>query len=543
MAEDRLLIVRESAGPPAPRPGWRVTTFPELLAQHRGSALIGQLGRYHEARVFTYRRELMHRPFEAALLARLLSRGNCAIEDETGANQSISAVVLIRLWRDWLRDRLAAPGQLRRAEREVQELTATFANRRPPRLDLAGRPAYCRTDLVFGLRAGGSVTHVAGVLNHLQDFVGLPIFLTTDPMPSVSPGIETHIVTPGPLYQNLWEVRNLHFCRYFAETAHRILHGKQLSFLYQRYSVNNYSGVHLSRWLNVPFVLEYNGGEVWANRYWAKRLRHEALSHATEQLNLLAADLIVVVSQPLEQEPLEPGIPRQKILVNPNGVDSDCYSPAVDGTPVWQRNGLVDHLTVGFIGTFGRWHGAEVLAAAFATLLREHPEYRKRVRLLMIGDGLTMPQVRAVLHEGGAGDACVFTGLVPQSQGPAHLAACDILVAPHMPNLDGTRFIGSPTKLFEYMAMGKSIVASNLEQIGEVLEHERTAWLVPPGDEAALASALRRLIDDPALRLRLGHAARRTALHHHTWRQHTSRIINRLHSLCPAVETSRAFAG
>ena len=68
-----------------------------------------------------------------------------------------------------------------------------------------------------------------------------------------------------------------------------------------------------------------------------------------------------------------------------------------------------------------------------------------------------------------------------------------------MPNPDGTPFFGSPTKLFEYMAMGKGIVASDLEQIGEVLEHGRTAWLVPPGDVDALADGLRRLIDDPAL--------------------------------------------
>jgi len=122
----------------------------------------------------------------------------------------------------------------------------------------------------------------------------------------------------------------------------------------------------------------------------------------------------------------------------------------------------------------------------------------------------------------------VFTGLVPQEDGAKYLAACDVLVSPHVPNPDGTPFFGSPTKLFEYMAMGKGIVASRLDQIGEVLEDMTTALLVPPGDVAALANGIARLAGDPALRDRLGAAARRTVLERYTWREHTRRTIDQL---------------
>ena len=71
------------------------------------------------------------------------------------------------------------------------------------------------------------------------------------------------------------------------------------------------------------------------------------------------------------------------------------------------------------------------------------------------------------------------------------LAACDVLASPHMGNPDGTRFFGSPTKLFEYMAMGRAIVASDLEQIGEVLEHVE--------DPARLLRKLRELCSDDGL--------------------------------------------
>jgi glycosyltransferase involved in cell wall biosynthesis len=133
----------------------------------------------------------------------------------------------------------------------------------------------------------------------------------------------------------------------------------------------------------------------------------------------------------------------------------------------------------------------------------------------------------------------VLTGLVPQEEGPAHLAACDILASPHVANADGTPFFGSPTKLFEYMAMGKGIVASNLGQIGQVLEHNRTAWLVVPGDIDALVNGLEHLIDDETLRRTLGAEARREVVARYTWHEHTGRTIARLQEIVGAATDGR----
>ena len=81
-------------------------------------------------------------------------------------------------------------------------------------------------------------------------------------------------------------------------------------------------------------------------------------------------------------------------------------------------------------------------------------------------------------------DRVKLTGLLERDQALRMLAACDVCVSPHVPNPDGTPFFGSPTKLFEYMGLGKPIVASDLDQIGEVIDHERNGLLVPPGDVA-----------------------------------------------------------
>ena len=153
------------------------------------------------------------------------------------------------------------------------------------------------------------------------------------------------------------------------------------------------------------------------------------------------------------------------------------------------------------------------------------------MRFLFVGDGERRASTERMVLEGGRGDRVIFTGLVPQHETPAYLAACDICVSPHVPNTDGTAFFGSPTKLFEYLATGRPVLASDLGQIGEVLDHERNAVLVPPGDVDALVLGLVRLADDPDLRRRLGEEGRRDARTRFSWTAHVRRILDRLKTL------------
>jgi glycosyltransferase involved in cell wall biosynthesis len=237
--------------------------------------------------------------------------------------------------------------------------------------------------------------------------------------------------------------------------------------------------------------------------------------------------MITVVSKPLKDELIGRGVPAEKILVNPNGVDPQRYRPDIDGGRVRRQYGLEGKTIVGFIGTFGSWHGAEVLAEAAVKLIKEL-KIPADAHFLFIGDGVRLPETKRIIRKGGIEERVTFTGLVPQEQGAEYLAACDILVAPHVPNPDGSPFFGSPTKLFEYMAMGRGIVASNLDQIGEVLEHGKTAWLVPPGNVEGLAAGILVLVSDKELRDRLGRNARTEVLQNYIWKQHVARTMDKL---------------
>lgn len=433
---------------------------------------------------------------------------------------------LPRIAANLLADVWALPYQILR-QRQGARLAMKQAGARLLSSGAPARALYLRSDHWFGTHSGGSVGHVCGVIAGLRRHGIATEVVATDRLAGVPSDAQFHLCRP--VYgagRNVPCVPELAYNDRMTDFADRYWTAWRPDFIYQRLSLCNFAGAALRRRHGVPYICEYNGSLAWMARHWDKRpLLLERTSLAIEEVALSAADLVVVVSDASRKELLERGLPPDRILVNPNGVDPDIYYPEVDGSAVRARFGIGEEIVIGFIGTFGKWHGAEKLGLAFARLLTERPGLRSRLRLLMIGDGPMKPAAEQALRGRGAADRAVFTGLVPQEQGPAHLAACDILVSPHVPNPDGTPFFGSPTKLFEYMAMGKPILASDLDQIGEVLRHGDTAWMVRPGDEAALAQGLAALIDDPALRVRLGAAARRDAVAKHSWAAHVERIL------------------
>jgi glycosyltransferase involved in cell wall biosynthesis len=478
------------------------------------------------------------RPFAFAILARLSSRGPVYMLDESGERQPIAVRDLMR-WAGQIAVEPIARASLVRAVRDGVDREFAALGTQPRRVfDPTRGCAFLRTDLSFGVKAGGSVGHIAGVINNLQQLGLQPIFVTTDRVPTVDKAIETHLVCASERFWSYRELPTFVMDDVFGHKADDVLRHRKPGFIYQRHSLNNFVGVRVARQYGVPLVVEYNGSEIWVSRHWSARaLAYGDLSRRIEDLNFAAADLIVVVSDAIQQELAARGVSADKVLVNPNGVDVDAYSPAIDGSGVRARHGLGSTLVFGFIGTFGVWHGADVLAEAYNRLIERRPDLRDATRLLFIGDGPRMARVRAIVDGGPAPANVVFAGLVPQADGPAHLAACDVLVSPHVPNSDGTPFFGSPTKLFEYMAMGRAIVASDLDQVGQVLAHGDTAWLVTPGDPGSLHLGMERVADDADLRRRLGDRARSAVVARHSWRRHTRRIIDALTAIAaPAAD-------
>jgi glycosyltransferase involved in cell wall biosynthesis len=275
-------------------------------------------------------------------------------------------------------------------------------------------------------------------------------------------------------------------------------------------------------------VLEYNGSEVWIAKHWDPTRFLPWLS-ICEEISLAAAALITVVSDALKNELIERGIPEDRILVNPNAVDPDIFHPDCGGHEIRRQLGFApNQVVVGFIGSFSYWHGIGVLQEAIRVLLREQEFNRclPELRFLLVGDGPLSPEIREALEPYSRRGWVVFTGQLPHEQAPRYLDAADILVSPHVPMSDGQPFFGSPTKLFEYMAMSKAIVASDLDQLARVLTHMQSGWLVEPGNFSELAHAIQLLAGRLDLRKQLGERARAAALAEHTWQQNAQRVLS-----------------
>ena len=343
--------------------------------------------------------------------------------------------------------------------------------------------------------------------------------ISNDDIAGLSDG-NISIIKPEPVgaTRAIFEIHNNNI---FTRGALPLIEQRPPDFIYQRYARFGWAGVVARLRTGRPLFLEYNGSEVWVGRHW-DRVGLLGLLARYERLNLAAAARIFVVSE-VERRNLEAaGVAPGKIVLNPNGVDPDVFSPGIGGEQVRNELGVKDGETlVGFVGSFGPWHGVLTLAEAIRKIPDSHP-----IRFLMVGAGSLQSQVKELLKAETKQRRVIFTGAVEHEKVPALLDACDVLVSPHVPLADGSDFFGSPTKIFEYMAMGKGIVASRLGQIGEVLEHEKTALLVEPGDANELSDAIVRLAESYELREKLGAAARRAAIERHTWKRNAQRVLD-----------------
>jgi len=421
---------------------------------------------------------------------------------------------------------VAASVDAQRALRHARHDLDRLRRAPPEQAHVDGRSIlYLNANLWFGLKAGGSIAHVAGVVNALVDR-GYELTLATTGQPvGVTPAAALRTLRP-PQFFGLPVESNLYR---FGVSVPRQLQGlPRPSFVYQRLSLGSYAGVVAARRYGVPLVLEYNGSEVWVARNWGRPLRYESLAQDAEDASLHHAQLVVTVSEALADEVRRRGVPAKRIVWHPNGVDAGLFAPerfaAGERLRLRSDYGIsADATLVTFVGTFGRWHGVDILASA----IRRAAEWAREanVRFMLVGDGLMMADVRREVA--GLDDLVVFAGLVPQAATRLYLAASDVLVSPHVPNEDGSPFFGSPTKLFEYMAAEKAIVASDLDQIGDVLRDD-LAILVRPGDADDLVRGVREAVGDPARRVTLGRRARRRVLDRYTWTHHVDAILERL---------------
>jgi glycosyltransferase involved in cell wall biosynthesis/ubiquinone/menaquinone biosynthesis C-methylase UbiE len=448
--------------------------------------------------------------------------------------------------RTWMRAQLSAERLKRRRSKRIIEALSDRVKPVPPAWSgelcrgatLAGTGIYLRMDFWAPIHSGGSYGHTCYVAKELARATERFVCFMAHRFSLIDELGLRQVVLPTPPGQ-VSEDTIVEASRHYFPILREQVRSLEPAYIYERLVLGNIAGAALSQELQIPYIVEYNGSEISMRKSFdGSSYVYEDVYLRAEMLAFEQATLISVVSEEVKRDLVARGVLASKILVNPNGVDLDAYAPpdSEEQRDIRAELGVpVDACVVGFSGTFGGWHGVDVLAAALPRICAQEPN----VHFLLIGDGHYKHLVDTAVATHALAGRVTSAGRVPQTVGARMLKACDMYVSPHNSHMVDSRFFGSPTKIFEYMAMAGGIVASELEQIGVVLSPalrvrdfaadvsvtDQRAVLCTPGDEDEFVDAVVQLARHPDVSRRLGRNARAAAAAEYSWRGHVRRTL------------------
>ena len=277
-------------------------------------------------------------------------------------------------------------------------------------------------------------------------------------------------------------------------------------------------GQALRAHIDRPLVYEVRSffESVWsAGDEWGESGDQYHRRFARETGAMLAADHVVTISESMRAEIVERGVDPGRVTVIPNGVDAAAFEPAPPDPALRARYGLGDAFTFGYVSNLDHpRENQELLIDATRELQRRG----RNVRCLIVGDGKRRAELEAHSRAAGVGSAVTFTGRVPHAEVAGHYALLDAFVVPRSDER-AARMV-TPLKPFEALAMARPLVVADLPALVEIAAPDSPdprGLAFQPGDAAALASALERLIDDPALGERMGRVGREWVSRERTW--------------------------
>lgn len=294
----------------------------------------------------------------------------------------------------------------------------------------------------------------------------------------------------------------------------KILKEKKYDFIYERYAIFNWAGVKAAKKNNIPILVEINYTS-FTPLYRKRSALLKPLAHLIDKMMFRKINRFVVVSTYLENHLVELKVPAEKIIVLTNAADPEKFSPNISGDKIREKYNIKDKIVIGFSGGFYPWHGLGLLIEVFIDLKKDY----KNIALMLIGDGPLKRRLEKKVSDYNIAKNVIFTGKVDHEKLPKYIAAFDVAVMP-----DSNDY-GSPMKVFEYMAMGKPVVAPKLGPLEDGIRHRKTGFLFGQQNKKELIKVLVGLINNEKLCEKIGIAAQKNILHNHTWQKNGEKMI------------------
>ncbi|MCX8044161.1 MAG: glycosyltransferase family 4 protein [Desulfobacterota bacterium] len=304
-----------------------------------------------------------------------------------------------------------------------------------------------------------------------------------------------------------------------------LLHSLLWSLWAVRYSRRHSANLYYTRdipigfWLTrcgMPTVLELHTVPAGAQAFLLKKIAHQKSLMLTAALTTFIAERL-----------MRYGFAEDRIIVLPDAVDLDLFVLPVSKEECRKKLSLPhDAIIIGYIGRFttvGMEKGVQTLIEAAGEV---HKKIRQLCVLCVGGPMDAVAQYRTVGKARGLNESSLyFVDRVPNTEVPVWIKACDVVTIP-WPWNEFSAYYTSPMKLFEYMASGVPIVASDLPSLREVLRHGENAWLVHPGDPAALAAGISHVLRTPPLAQKIAQQALQD-VRQYTWQKRAARVMEK----------------
>ena len=265
------------------------------------------------------------------------------------------------------------------------------------------------------------------------------------------------------------------------------------------------SGWWVSRLKKVPFVLEVRD-------LWPESLIGAGIGSETSMMYrsigkiasflYRAADSIVVVTPAFREHLIRKWeVPREKISIVQNGVETSLFSPQANARELRRNLGTDFKFVVSYIGTLGLAHGLDLLIAAAENLQRVAPQ----VQFMLVGEGADRKRIVSLARSKKLTNL-LFVGQQPRERIPAYISASDACVVMLKPSEIFETVI--PTKMLEFMSCGRPVILAVRGESRHLLESSGGGLSIEPDNPEALCAAIVRLHEQPALCEQLGRNGR-----------------------------------
>jgi glycosyltransferase involved in cell wall biosynthesis len=283
--------------------------------------------------------------------------------------------------------------------------------------------------------------------------------------------------------------------------------------IYERYNLYFVSGVWAAREFSLPLVVEVNA-PLYLERSGNGQISLSHIARWSEDYVWQSADKVLPVTRVLADMVTARSVPENRIMVIPNGINAGFCDNLAGPDEVDKRYGLTGKLVLGFTGFVREWHGLDRVLEVIAA----NPD--RDWHLLLVGEGPDRARLESIAQRLGIVDRLTITGIVERDAMPLFVQRFDIALQP-----DVVAY-ASPLKLFEYLAMGRPIIAPDTANIREILVDGHNALLFNPEDDS-FSRQIMRLCTDQPLRESLGIAARSTIVEKQLlWDENARKIVD-----------------